>query len=197
MIELILVRHGETDSNVKGTYLGWTDVDLNEKGIQQAYRAKEKLKGYSIDAIYCSPLKRVVDTANIINQNFNMEIELSDDLKERNFGKWDDLTLREIMEKFKFEYDLWVNDWKNHCVTDGESAVMAYDRIKNFIDGLLKNKKDGTFLIVTHSGCIKKIISYLLGMGLDGTWRFDVDNAALCKLKINDEGYAYLTALNA
>jgi len=44
MLELILVRHGETDSNKRGTYLGWTDVELNSNGIRQACAIRDRLK---------------------------------------------------------------------------------------------------------------------------------------------------------
>ena len=63
MLELILIRHGQTDSNKRRTYVGWTDVELNEEGIRQARNLKEKLKNLSVDKIYSSPLKRARKTA--------------------------------------------------------------------------------------------------------------------------------------
>lgn len=197
MLELILLRHGETDSNVKGTYLGWTDVDLNERGREQAYAAAEKLKGTPIDVIYASPLKRAMHTAQIINTGFNMEILPAEGLKERNFGVWDNLTYKDIVERFPGEHDLWTEDWMDYRMQGGESSREAYERLVDFVDGLLESRKHGTILLVTHLGCIRKIISYLLGMGLEGSWRFKADNAGICRININDEGYAYLTALNA
>ncbi len=196
MIELILVRHGETDSNVKGTYLGWTDVPLNAHGIEQANAAKEKLKGMMLNGIYSSPLQRARHTAEIINENFGMEILLAEGLKERNFGAWDNLTYKEIVSGFPQEHELWVKDWANYCMKDGESSVQAYSRVVGFIEELVKSHKEGTFLIVTHLGCVRKILSHLLGMGLEGSWHFKVDNAGISRIQINDEGYAYITALN-
>ena len=196
MIELILVRHGETESNVRCTYLGWTDVDLNERGIEQAKAACEKLKGVLVDGIYTSPLKRAMHTAEIINKNFEMNIEVSERLKERNFGVWDNLTYKDITQRYPGEHDLWVKDWINYCVPGGESSYQAYERVTGFIDELVESKSEGTYLIVTHLGCVRKIISHLLGMGLEGSWHFKVDNAGICRVSINDEGYAYLTALN-
>lgn len=196
MIELILVRHGETDSNKRGTYLGWTDIELNEKGLEQANIAKEKLKGTKIDAIFSSPLKRARNTAEIINENFGLAIISCDSLKERNFGAWDDLTHKEITEKFPEDYALYAKDWINYCVKDGESSAQAFERITGFIDHLLAEKSQGVFLIVTHLGCIRKILAHLLGMSIEGSWHFRVDNASITRLEINDEKYAYLTLLN-
>ncbi len=195
MLELILVRHGETDSNKKGTYLGWTDVELNEQGLRQARGARDRLEGTRVDEIYCSPLKRAVKTAEIINENLNVRLRLSDALKERNFGIWDDLTYNEIIKGFPEQHALWVSDHINYCVEGGESTIQAYGRITEFIDRLICNRQ-GTFMIVTHMGCVRKIISYLLGMKIEDSWRFSVDNCGISKIIINDEKYAYLTVLN-
>lgn len=196
MIELILVRHGETDSNKKGTYCGWTDVELNEEGIKQACSARDKLKGIKVDAIFSSPLKRAFRTAEIINENFNLGIDCVEALKERNFGVWEDLSYRDICDRFPEQIKLWEADWANYCIEGGESVIQAYDRVITFVDGLIKNNKYGVFLLVTHLGCIRNILSHLLGMGTEGSWRFRVGNGSITRIEINDEGYAYLTLLN-
>lgn len=197
MLELILIRHGETNSNKKGTYLGWTDVELNEEGIKQAYIAKVKLSGQKFDAIYSSPLMRARKTAEIINENFGLDIIYADDLKERNFGIWDDLTYKEITEKYPSEYDVWKNDSVNYCMDGGESSIQAYYRIVKYIEDIVNRNLKGTFIIVTHLGCIRKIISYLLGMKMEDSWRFRVDNCTITRIVVNDEKYAYMTQLNA
>jgi alpha-ribazole phosphatase len=196
MIELILVRHGETNSNVKGTYLGWTDIGLNEKGIQQAFLAKEKLKGEKVDAIFCSPLKRARRTAEIINENLSLEINHCEGLKERNFGCWDDLTYQEITHKYPKEYECYTNDWVNYCIKGGESAKQSYERTTGFIKDLIGRSDNGTFIIVTHLGCIRNILAFLLELNIEGAWHFRVDNAGITRIQINDEKYAYLSLLN-
>jgi alpha-ribazole phosphatase len=196
MLELILIRHGETDSNRRGTYLGWTDVHLNEEGIRQAYIAREKLKNEKPDAIYCSPLERTKRTAQIINENYGIEIKYVEDLKERCFGAWEDLTHKEILERYPQEYELWIKDHVNYCVEGGESTIQAYNRVTGFFEKLIKDNSNGTFIIVTHLGCIRKVISYLLGMDLAGSWRFRVDNCSITRIIVNEEKYAYMTLMN-
>lgn len=197
MLELILVRHGETDSNKRGTYLGWTDIPLNETGIDQARLAAEKLKDIHIDRIYTSPLQRAMKTAQLINEYHHLPLETVEELKERNFGAWDDLTHKDILCRYPAEYQAWTKDWINYCMEGGESSIQAYHRITHFMDNLVQSQQTGTILIVTHLGCIRKIIAHLLGMGIEGSWRFKLDNATVTKVMINDEKYAYLTMLNA
>ncbi|HQM24775.1 MAG TPA: 2,3-bisphosphoglycerate-dependent phosphoglycerate mutase, partial [Candidatus Pacearchaeota archaeon] len=66
MNKLVLVRHGESVWNKENIFTGWVDVDLSERGIEQAKKAGEMLKDYSFDLAYTSYLKRASDTLDII-----------------------------------------------------------------------------------------------------------------------------------
>ena len=68
MTELILVRHGETVWNVEKIYRGRADVDLDEVGIKQAELLGKYLSNWKLEAVYSSPLKRALDTANIVDR---------------------------------------------------------------------------------------------------------------------------------
>ena len=192
-MQLILVRHGETDSNQKGTYLGWTDVILNENGVKQAHCAGEKLKEERIDGLFSSPLKRCLQTAEIINESHNRDIICSDALKEQNFGIWDNLTHKEVVGRFPEEYREYTVNWVDYCIAEGESPRQAFERVAAFTDRLLEDSGGkGTYVIVTHLGCIRNIIAHLLGLGIEGSWRFRVGNGSVTRIAINDENYAYL-----
>lgn len=195
MLEIILVRHGETDSNIRGTYCGWTDPELNERGKTQARRAAELLKAEKLNAIYASPLKRAYGTAAIINRAHNIEIITDERLKEQNFGEWEDLTYAEIEEKYAEECIKWKNDWMNYCIKGGENPARVYGRVSDFMDTIAGAYKSGTIMVVTHLGCIRMILAHMLGMAMEGFWRFRVDNSGISRLVVND-GYAYLKALN-
>ncbi|NLL05191.1 MAG: alpha-ribazole phosphatase [Clostridiaceae bacterium] len=195
MLELILIRHGETDSNIRGSYLGWTDIELNETGLSQVCNLRDHLKNTKIDKIFSSPLKRALQTAQIINENYNLDIVYTDGLKERNFGIWDDLTLEEMTQRYPSKYKAWVDDWIKYPIKDGESAIEAYDRSAKFVRELIEKNTKGVFMLVTHLGTIRFILAYLLELGIESSWRFRVDNASITKLEINDD-YSVLTMLN-
>lgn len=195
MLEIILVRHGETESNIRRTYCGWTDVELNEKGLRQAAAARRKLAGTKADALYSSPLKRASKTAEIINEALGLEIQYSDKLKERNFGIWDNLEYGEIEKGYPEEHGLWLKDWVNYCVRDGESAMQQYERVVAFIKELSERHESGAVVLVTHLGAIRIILSYLLGLDIEGAWHFKAGNGSITKVEI-DHGYGVLTLLN-
>ena len=85
-MKLYVIRHGQTDWNVKEKCQGRTDIELNNTGIKQAQNAKEQLKKYKIDLIICSPLKRTRKTAEIINEAINCQIISDERIIERGFG---------------------------------------------------------------------------------------------------------------
>ena len=88
-MEIFVVRHGQTDWNVCHKVQGSCDIELNDKGIEQAGITAEKLKSDDFDIIICSPLKRARQTAEIINQGRNILIVYDDRIAERNFGDYE------------------------------------------------------------------------------------------------------------
>ena len=68
MIKLVLVRHGQSVWNLENKFTGWTDVELSQKGIQEAKEAGKALKekGFEFDVAYSSVLKRANDTLSYI-----------------------------------------------------------------------------------------------------------------------------------
>ena len=99
---LYFVRHGQTDWNVRGKLQGKSDIALNETGRLQAVETREKLKQVAMDAIYCSPLMRARETAEIINVLWELPIQCDDRLMERSFGDMEGALRKDV----PFD-DLW------------------------------------------------------------------------------------------
>lgn len=196
MIELVLIRHGETDGNLQPTALGTTDLPLNPRGKRQA-QSLARLFGLSSPvAIYSSPLKRAADTANCINEKHHLTIDHVLDLSERDFGVWEGLSVNEIRTSFPEAYEAWQNDPADYVISGGESGQEAFQRHSRCIDTLLKRHEAGSVLVVTHLGAIRNMLAHLLGMGFEGTFRFHIENGAVCRLQIDQTGFACLKSFN-
>ena len=91
MAELILARHGETVWNIEKIYRGRTDVNLDEVGIQQAELLGKYLNGWELEAIYSSPLRRAIDTANIIARYQEIVVKIAEGLIDFDYGEWQSL----------------------------------------------------------------------------------------------------------
>lgn len=83
-VELFIIRHGETDWNVQGLLQGKTDIELNKNGKQAAWLSKEGLRTIQFDVVYSSPLKRAMETAQIITERDDIIID--ERLEEMDFG---------------------------------------------------------------------------------------------------------------
>jgi 2,3-bisphosphoglycerate-dependent phosphoglycerate mutase len=105
MTNLVLLRHGESIWNKENRFTGWTDVDLSEKGIQEAKQAGKVLKkeGYSFDVAFTSVLKRAIRTLWIVQDEMNLmwlPVNLSWRLNERHYGALQGLNKAAIAAKY-------------------------------------------------------------------------------------------------
>lgn len=103
--KLVLIRHGESVWNKENKFTGWTDVDLSEKGVQEAIKAGQDLKkeGFSFDLAYTSVLKRAIKTLNNVLEQMDLlwiPVEKSWKLNERHYGSLQGLNKSETAAKF-------------------------------------------------------------------------------------------------
>ena len=157
-MKLYVIRHGQTDWNVKEKCQGRTDIELNNTGIKQAQNAKEQLKKYKIDLIICSPLKRTRKTAEIINENKQVETIIDDRIRERELGEFEGHDITEEIENKIWDYNL------NYKISGGESLYDFEKRILDFFKDIKQKYSDKNVLIVAHGGIAKVIKAYIYGM---------------------------------
>lgn len=196
MLELILIRHGETAGNLRLTALGTTDLPLTERGKRQAHSLGRVFALQKPEAVYTSPLIRAMETAEAIVRPHNMTAEPLLDLCERRFGIWENLLVDEIRTRYEEEYAAWQEDLMDYVIPLGESARECYDRNSRLVEELLHRHSEGTVILVTHLGCIRNILAHLLGMGIEGAWRFQAHTGSICRVQIDENGHGVLTSLN-
>jgi 2,3-bisphosphoglycerate-dependent phosphoglycerate mutase len=105
MFKLVLLRHGESTWNRENRFTGWTDVDLSEKGVQEARQAGMTLKqeGYTFDLAFTSVLKRAIRTLWIVQDELDLmwiPVKNSWRLNERHYGALQGLNKSETAAKF-------------------------------------------------------------------------------------------------
>ena len=145
---IYFVRHGQTDWNKLKIMQGHTDIPLNKEGINHAKFLRDKLKDIKFDKVFCSPLTRAKQTAEIIMQGRSESIEYVECLKERSYGKY------EGEAKSSFDYD---NFW-NYADKNGIESFFSFAwPLTHFIyNELLNNYADKNVLIVSHGGVSKR-----------------------------------------
>lgn len=188
MGKLILIRHGQTEMNANRVYFGRLDPPLNEVGLNQVKKAREKFLDCMYDRIYSSPLKRARETAEICNHR-SFEIEYVDDLMEIDFGIFEGLTYEEISRKYPDEIKKAEEEWQTYNYETGESLMDMQKRVINFLKSLDFSK---TNVLVAHWGVINCILSHYMSGNLDTYWKFKVENGGIAVLE-GDFDFCYLT----
>jgi len=153
---LYLLRHGETELNLKGVIQGSrNDSPLTPLGISQTMKAKEYIVKHDIkfDSVYSSNLQRSITTATLITDRQPIIVE---DLKEVDFG---DLTgeNRELCLEYKDGYKF----------VSGESYTEAEERFETALRKILQNKQDKSILCVSHGLCMKLLYCKVTGEGIE------------------------------
>lgn len=158
-----LVRHGETEWNVKGLLQGHQDSPLTKKGEQQAHELSVMLSTIHFDAVYSSDLHRAQHTAQILASGRKVKHFSHPALREFNFGKYegrpwaemdaefhDLIAVREQMKKEeRFHY---------HIRKDSESDADGVGRVFGYLQEITAAQHMGNFLVITHGGILRSVL---------------------------------------
>jgi alpha-ribazole phosphatase len=196
MMKLYVARHGETNLNKKKVYQGWVDSELNEEGIKHCEEIRDKLSCITFDVVITSPLKRAVQSAEIIAGTPHSKFITCDAFKELNFGLWEAMHYKEIEKNYPLEWNLWSEDWVNYTIPHGESFKIFYHRVEQGLKNMLEEYKDSTVLLVSHEGTLKVITTLLLNLGIEYYWRFNFQFGTYSEFHVTND-MAMIKKLNS
>lgn len=199
MVTICLLRHGETEFNADGNrYCGRTDIGLTGKGIMQAERMQELLRGYNFAAVFSSPLKRARLTAEIVSCLPAESIVTDRRLIEIDFGEWEGKRAEEFQREDPESWDRWLEDPANHAAgRTGETATQVIERLSDFYQEILAGFEGKTILVVGHNGVNRLFMASQLGIPLKNYRRLVQENSALTLLTLTKGGGCNLLKLNA
>lgn len=156
-MKIYLIRHGETEWNVKKVMQGSVDIPLNYNGKEQAEIMSEKLVDKKIDIIISSTLIRARETAEIIAEKLQLYVSFDDRIIERNYGEF------EGKSKLLIDYESFWSFSKNLNYINAENINVAYNRVKSFFEDAIKKNKGKNILVVIHAGICKLAECYFNG----------------------------------
>ena len=176
---LYLVRHGATQLTAEDRFAGAVGVDLSDEGRWQAGRLAERLAPENIRAVYCSPLGRTVETAEILARPHRLDVKRRDGLREISHGRWEGLTRQEVESRFSDEYTAWEADPFTFAPRDGESGVAVLARALPVIREIVVAHNGESVLVVSHKATLRILVSSLLGFDARG-YRDRLDQSPAC-----------------
>jgi len=158
-MELYVVRHGQTEYNIKKVFQGHIDIPLNEVGEKQAEETALKFKNIDIDMLLVSPLQRTIQTAKYISEITGVPITIEERIVERNFGNMEGHANRDDWNiKMMLDYQ------KNYNKENIEPIQELFKRIYDFLDEITEKYKDKKIILVTHGAVSQPIECYFKGM---------------------------------
>lgn len=188
MSNIILIRHGETDWNRAETFRGRADVELNSTGIKQAELLARYLEGVPIEAVYSSPLRRALKTAEVIAAPHNLVVITAPELIDFDYGQWQGMSHDAVKQKYKRLYQKWLKN--PHLVTmpGGESLAEVRKRAMRLIRQLMARHYESVVL-VSHRVVLKVMILALLGLDNSHFWNIKLDNCAITTFSYEDKRF--------
>jgi len=195
-VKVFLVRHAQSTANADRILGGTLDYDLTEVGQRQAERVAAFLAGKLFTAIYSSPVKRAMMTAEPIANALSLPIVIDPRLTEVNVGELTGMSVEEAMTRFG---DL-IRSLPRHPergFPGGEREVDVMNRSASFADDIVARHKPNreSVIVVSHALTVSYVMHRLLDLPMDAVFRFTMDNAAYSLVDLT-RSYPRLTEHN-
>lgn len=176
---IYLIRHGATQLSAEDRFAGATDIDLSDEGRQQAQALAVRLADDAISAVYCSPMRRTVETASFVARPHDLKPITRDGLREIHHGRWESMRRGEVEAQFPEEYAAWEEDPFTYAPLGGESGLSVMARALPVIREIVAEHRDENVAVVSHKATIRLLLSSLLGFDPRG-YRDRLDQAPAC-----------------
>lgn len=171
-LTIYFVRHGKTEWNLTGQMQGWGDSPLVSEGINGAKQVGAALSDMTFDKVYSSPSKRTQDTARLILNNPNAELQLIEEFREMGFGSWEGVRVSELDQQFAFERELFLTEplQFDAKINGGETYFQLEKRLLSGLEKIKAQTPSGNVLVVSH-GVALTLLLHLLSGGTLGEHR--------------------------
>lgn len=178
---LYIVRHGETEWNVKKIIQGHADIPLNKKGEAQAKELAKKLRHINFDAIFSSDLIRAKKTAEIISLEKKLVIHTTKELRERYFGKYQGKSFAVNNEMVNLINNLKMFPGPGSKEVESDENIIL--RTTTFLREIAVAYAKKTILVVSHGGPMRTLLIHLGFASHNNITEGQIDNLAYIKLK--------------
>ena len=170
--EFYVFRHGATDLNKRQCWQGsGMDYDLNEEGLTQASLLAQKLQGLKIEAVFSSPLKRALHTAEIVAGVLGVPVFVRQDLRECFYGAAEGQLIVDLKKNVPEIVNNWAHpDFWDIRFAGGESKKEALERVLKVFDDL-RQEDHAVMGIAIHGGTMGALLNY---------WGYDFTSIPNC-----------------
>ncbi|MFU8889518.1 MAG: histidine phosphatase family protein [Trueperaceae bacterium] len=188
MLELWLIRHGETDWNAQDRIQGSSDIPLDATGLAQARRLAPRLAQVDFDAVYASDMARARVTAETALPG--ADVRLDPRLRELAYGIFEGKSWATLDADEAIEARHWHEDRYGRRIPGGESYADLQARVAAFRAELPER---GRVIAFAHGGTIRAALYLALGQPVPGVWRLEIANTSITRLGFDHRGTTLIT----
>ena len=197
-LDVVLVRHGQTDWNAASRIMGRRPVVLSEVGRAQARRAAQMLRGARFAAICTSPQERAVETAHVIVSELSLAVPVTtrEGLAEFDMGDWVGERIADL--RHLAEWTDYLDHPARTVFPGGESLRQVQGRCTEALNTQITAVEHGSgnLLVVTHGGIVRLLLLAALGMPLDHYHRTHVKTASISVIRVGSGRPPRVRAMN-
>ncbi len=196
-MKLYFIRHGETVWNTQAKLQGKSDIPLNEKGVALARVTGEALADVPFAAIYSSPLKRALQTAQLVAGDRDVPIVTDRRLEEIGFGIWEGLSCHKDHYEIPSDsfQDFFLDPFGYQPPAQGETVRHVCGRTADFMEELIRKmgKEESNVLISCHGCTLRALMNYFYQDYTAGFWRGHVPpNCSVSIVEVKEKGFSIL-----
>jgi len=156
LTRLVLIRHGQSEANLRAVFAGHTNAPLTEMGEKQAaLTAAYICSKYQVDEVYASDLLRAFHTGKAVADQLGLQTVPDQALREIYAGAWENRPFQELIDKKDKNYETWRFDIGKATCTDGESVAELQLRIVAELKKIAEDQQGKTVVIATHATPIR------------------------------------------
>jgi 2,3-bisphosphoglycerate-dependent phosphoglycerate mutase len=188
VLDLWLVRHGQTTWNAEGRFQGHMDAPLSDLGVRQVKTLAERLARKHFDTIYSSDSGRAVQTAKMLFPD--KDLLLDKRLREMHQGTLEGKTRVEFTPEQEAAYLAYKRDPFRTQKVEGENWQQLSQRVNDWINSLPESR---SIVAVTHGGVVRAALWWLVGQATSYKWNARIDNASITRFHISSEQKLLIT----
>ncbi len=186
MVDILLLRHGETLWNREEIFRGQSDIPLNDFGRRQAEALGKTLLSWGLGKPHfiTSPLSRAHETATIAATAFSRvkEITPEEAFIDICFGEWEGKTVNQVEKNYPELYKRWKTNPGQVEFPGGETLDKAADRAVKAIYGIARTETGNPKVIISHRAINKALLCRLLGLTSNSFWKLQQNTACINEL---------------
>jgi broad specificity phosphatase PhoE len=195
MTTIYLVRHGVTPANKENRFAGRTAEGLHPDGVEQIRQVGSRLHEKNIGGIFCGPLPRTVQSAEILQDMLHVPQTAVEGFNEIKIPHWDGLTKDEIRQLHGGEYPTWRAEPQTFELPGCETIKKVQERAVSAIKSIAAGHPGENLLLVSHLIVLRSLVLYYRDMDIRDFRSIKIDNGAILCLSEAADGQVKIEEL--